>query len=330
MSDNQEQQSAETLTPQQQYLQNNQAALEEEYGEGDNAGDVAVDELDTDNGIPGDSMESEDEDDGALSADDTDDEESDTDDDGIPDDEELDGGDYEQRFKDTQAELTEKSQELAAVKADLAERIGEFTQAEFGMQDKMAEVEQTATFLHNMVNQELMQLQQVNVQQLSQEQYAQWQQAAQVAQSKSVKVNQALEYMKTQQAQAKESASNREVKVARAQLEASIDGFQEQYPKIGEYAINAGVNPRVFKDITDPGLIKLLHKAMTVESAPDTIEKVVTKRKAKKQKTRTLRGRDEKGRYSKADQAFKGAKTAGERKQAYLNRESERFKREYG
>jgi len=307
---------------QDQYLQRNSARLEAEYAEKE----PPADELDTD-GIPNEDVESEAGDDGALAITDNDDDDSDTD--GIPDEEESDEGDYEQRFKDTQASLTETSQELSELKTEYSERAGALTLAEFSVEDKLVEAEQVAGFWSNVAQQELQQLHQVQVQGLNQEQYANYQQALATAQQKAGYLNQALENTQKQSMAVKDENMRRVVAASKAELSTSIDNFNEVYPDIGKFAVDSGVNPKVWQEITDPGLVKILYKAMQASAAPDAIETAVTKTKAKKQRTQNLRARDEGGRYKQADKAFRTAKTPRDRKAAYLSREQSRMEREY-
>ena len=97
-----------------------------------------------------------------------------------------------------------------------------------------------------------------------------------------------------------------------------------------DFALANGVNPKVWNELTDPGLMVLLHKMMTESSQPDAIETVKTKTKAKKQKVRNLRERDEAGRFMKARKAMLNARSPTERKAAAQAMERQRLEREYG
>lgn len=239
-----------------------------------------TEESDTEEGTPDEAVESA-EGDGALATEDADNEESDTED-GTPDDEESEGDGYEQRFKDTQAKLTETSQALADLKQEYANQVGELTETGMQLQDKLAEVESTAQFYATIAQQDLAQLRQVNVQQLNQEQYAQWQQQVGLAERRFGMLQQRLDAVKRQSHQVKEDAITRAAKISRAQLVRSIDNFDEAYPEIGKFAVSQGVDPRVFKEITDPGLIKIIHGYMQATAQPDAIEKVVSQTQAKR------------------------------------------------
>ena len=228
--------------------------------------------------------------DGAEATTETDNEESDTDD-GTPDDEESEEGGYEQRYKDTQAKLTETSQQLSDLKSEYSQSIGQITDARLELEEKLSTVGQQVEFWENVAQYDLQQLGQVNVQQLNQEQYAQWQQQVQAANARAAQVNAAREQYIQQAKAARDEALKREVTVSRSVLTRTIDNFDEVYQEIGQFAVDNGVNPRVFHEITDPGLIRLLHKAMSDAKEPDAIEKVVTKTQAKKRPARSADGR---------------------------------------
>jgi len=247
-------------------------------------------ETDTDSGIPDDAGDLGAGDDDAPAVTDADDGESDTDD-STPDETDAEEATYEKRYKDLQAEFTERTQELSHLKTEMAESQAEVTRATFELQDRYSEQEQVANFLMNQARGEFQQLQNVNVRQLNQQQYAQWQQAIAAAGQKAQQVTQTFEHIKARAKELRDGARSREAAIARAQLTHSIDNFDEAYPKIGQYAVSEGVNPQVFKEITDPGLIKIIHKAMSLTSQPDVIKKVITKQQSMPSKAQVAKSR---------------------------------------
>ena len=312
------------VTNRQTIIDADTARFAAEYGEIEDRG-----EPDTQKSIPEKPMESEAGDDGALAVSETDELESDTED-GIPDEGEEEVTDYEQRFKDTQASLTEKSQELSQLRQEQSEAMAEITSIRFDLTDRMNEAEQVASFWANQAQADVQRLQQVNPQQLTQEQYGQWQQQMAAVQHRANQLNQALAQTQQQSKKARDEAMNREAAIARASLERTIDGFQEVYPEIGKYAIEQGVNPRVWRDITDPALVRILHRAMQAEAQPDTVETLTKKTLTKKHQTRNAKVRDERGRFKAANKAIQQARTPQERKHAYTARDRMRLEREYG
>ena len=304
------------------YLKSQQGKYDSEYAE-------PVGESDAEDGAPDESMESEAGADGALAVDETEEQESDAE--GAPDELEPEGVDWEKRYKDTQADNESAREEARAARTELAEGMRDITDARLTLQESLDNAEQTAQFWANQAQQELQQLNAVNVSQLSQEQYAQWQQLKLQATQKAQYMNNALAQTQDQAKAEKNKAIQREAKIAREYLVRTIPDFDNVYPEIQKHAISTrGINPKVVRDITDPALILMIHEDMQARSQPDAVEEIVTKTKAKKRVSNTLRARDAKGRYKQHDREFKEAKTLAGRKNAYLKREEERYKREYG
>lgn len=245
------------------------------YGDGETKA-----KTDIDDDTPGVAKGLGDDEDDTSSTTETDEDDSDISDDTPEDDDEADEGGYKQRFKDTQAKLTETSQQLAAMREEQAESMAELTRTSYELQDRFAEQEQIAGFWMNIAQQDVQRLQQVNVQQLNQQQYAQWQQQSQAAFQRAQQLQQALQQTLAKSKEHRESSRQREAAIARAKLTRSIENFDEAYPKLGQFAVSKGVNPQVFKEITDPGLIQIIHEAMQLQSQPDAIKKIAqTKQK---------------------------------------------------
>jgi hypothetical protein len=197
------------------------------------------------------------------------------DDDGTPEGEEEDeDAGYEQRYKDTQAKLTETAQQLSTVRTEAAKQMAEIARERYALQDQYEEAEQVAQFWAGQAMTELQQLQQVNTQQLTQEQYAQWQQAATQAQRRAQQYQQGLQRTLAQSKQARDNARGREAAVARAQLTTQIPDWDKVYPEIGKFAVSKGVSPQVFAEITDPGLMIWMHEQMQQSSQPDVVEEI--------------------------------------------------------
>lgn len=271
------------------------AALVEQFLKGttdpeaDLTPETPVDELDTSDGTPDDTVDTDAEVGDTKAGADEDDKDPDTDD-GTPEDDDEPVSEYELRFKDTQAKLTETSQELADLRSEYADEAGSLTDAQFALKERADEVEQMAGFFANMSQQNLQQLRQVNVQQLTQEQYANWQQQVNAATTHAAQLDQFIGQAKEQTQKAKDTAMGREVAVSRAQLSKRIPNFDEVYPDIGKFAAANGVNPRVFRDITDPGLILLLHQGMVASNQPDVIEEVSRRTATKKRPANRQQG----------------------------------------
>lgn len=235
-------------------------------------------ETDIDTGTPvkavGDLGADEDD---ASAATETDEDASDTegdDADDTPDEEDESEEDaFEKRYKDTQAKLTETAEQLAQLRAERAESMAEITRTSYELQDRFEEQEQVAAFWNQFAQQDIQRLQQVNVQQLNQQQYAQFQMQARDTFQRAQMAQQALAQTLAKSKEHREKARQREASIARASLVEHIEKFDEVYPKLGQFAVDKGVDPQVFREITDPSLIKIIHEAMRLQSQPDVVKK---------------------------------------------------------
>lgn len=302
-----------------------QARLEAEMGGADDGVVVPGDELDQGDLAPGDLTESEAGDDGALASDGTEEEDSDLGEE-APDDDETESTDWEKRYKDSQqhieatsAERDQAVEEVQRVREESAAVFAEMTDARYQLTDQLTEVQQTAEFYNNLAQQEVMRARQINFAAIPAHQVAQAQQYRQAAEVKYQQTAQALEQAKANAARATSDALAREAQISRAQLTREMPDFDTVYPQLGEFAISEGVNPKVFKDIVDPGLIRLINKAMKMTQTPDVIETVTKKPKAKTPKMRNADQlqRDTKGRFKQAEKRFHNS-TGKERISAHI------------
>ena len=118
--------------------------LEQELSKPESDGST-VEQEDTDEGIPSEAAESEDEAEGALSDSETDEESEDTDD-GTPDEESDDVTDWETRYKDAQSELTKYQQGREQDANEHAEAMAEVIETRYALQDRIKEQEQQGSF----------------------------------------------------------------------------------------------------------------------------------------------------------------------------------------
>lgn len=243
------------------------------------ADEAAPEDADTGDSTPGDEGVLGADGDDTSATDESSDESTDTGD-GTPEDEEEADGGFEQRYKDLQAEFTVRTQELSSLKATMAEAQAEVTRTTFVLRDRYEEQEQMSAYLMRVAQTELQQLQQVNVQQLNQQQYANWQQAIQTAGQKAQGVTEAYKQIAAKAKELREGTRAREAAIARAALTLAIDDFDSVYPDIGKFAVDYGVNPQVFKTTTDAGIIRMIHELMTLKSQPDAIKKLAPKKQA--------------------------------------------------
>lgn len=275
------------------------------------------------------SAESEVSEDGALAADETEVDEEDLDE--TPESEAEGDTVWEKRYKDTQAEYTKVSEELSRFRAEESQVFADMTGARYELEDKLTQGEQMAQYWANKAMAEVQQARQVNFANVPPDQIAQAQQWVQQTEAKFQQTQQELQRTMEAAKQAREDALAREAKISRARLTREIRDFDTVYPEIGKFAVDQGVNPAVFRDIVDPGLIRIINMAREMAGTPDAIETVTKKPKAKTHKVKNAPQlqRDEAGRFKKAEEAMRTARTPQERQKAFFEKKQMQLDREY-
>ena len=279
--------------------------------------------------------ESEVAEDDAVATDGTEEEESDLDE--TPEEEESEHTDWEKRYKDSQIDIqesreaaTQASEELSRVRSEESDTYAQMTSARFELEDRTKESEQIAQYWANKAQADVQRARSINYAQVPPEQISQAQQWQQQAEINYQQTQQALNHTIEQGKKLREDSLYREAAISRAQLTREIDDFDEvAYPAMAKFAVDNGVNPQVFKDIVDPGLIRLINRAMTLSATPDIIE-TTKQNKAKAPKSRSTQDqpRSLDGKYKKVDQAFKKSRNPKERAALWEERAKMRLAKE--
>jgi len=310
--------------------------LEAEYAAKDGGNPpTPVEESDIQEDTPDLTAESEAVEDDAAATGDTSEEESDIDED-TPDEPELDEVTWEKRYKDSQIDIkesreaaTQASEELSRIRSEESETYAQMTSARFELEDRTKESEQIAQYWANKAMADVQRARSINFANVPPEQIAQAQQWQQQAEINFQQTQQALNHTVEQGKKLREDSLSREAAISRAQLTREIPDFDTVYPEIGKFAVDQGVNPQVFKDIVDPGLIRLINRAMTLSATPDIIE-TTKQTKAKVPRSRTVQNqpRSLDGRYKKVDEAFRKSTDKNERARLWEERANLRLAKE--
>ena len=304
--------------------------LEAEYS-GDGNRPVEVSDVED---TPDLTAESEDGDDGVLSAEDTDETESDVED--TPEEEESENIPWEQRYKDSQIDIQESreaakvaTEQLDSLRSEESEAMAEITGARFELQDLAQKNEQIAQHWANKAQMDVQRARSINFANIPPEQVAQAQQWQQNAEINYQRTQQELNQTIEQAGKARADALSREAAISRAKLTREIPNFDEVYPELGKFAVSQGVNPKVFQELVDPGMIKLMHKLMTLSASPDTIETLkTTTAKAPKSRSTQDQPRSLDGKYKRVDKAFKQSRNPKERAALWEERAKLRMAKE--
>jgi len=278
--------------------------------------------------------ESEVAEDDAVTTDGTEEEESDLDE--TPEEDESEHTDWEKRYKDSQIDIqesreaaSEASEELSRVRSEESDTYAQMTSARFELEDRTKESEQIAQYWANKAQADVQRARSINYAQVPPEQISQAQQWQQQAEINYQQTQQALNHTIEQGKKLREDSLSREAAISRSRLTRDIPDFDTVYPDIGKFAVEQGVNPQVFKDIVDPGLIRLINRAMNMSATPDIIE-TTKQNKAKAPKSRSTQDqpRSLDGKYKKVDQAFKKSRNPKERAALWEERAKMRLAKE--
>ncbi len=307
--------------------------LEAEYSGGAPKGNQPVEASDLEE-TPDLTAESEVSEDDALTTDGTEEEESDLDE--TPEEEESEHTDWEKRYKDSQIDIQESREaaseagdELSRVRAEESDTYAQMTSARFELEDRTKESEQIAQYWASKAQADVQRARSINFANVPPEQVAQAQQWQQQAEINYQQTMQSLNHTVEQGKKLRDESLSREAAVSRARLTRDIPDFDTVYPDIGKFAVDQGVNPQVFKDIVDPGLIRLINRAMNLSATPDIIETTKqTKAKAPKSRSTQDQPRSLDGKYKKVDQAFKKSRNPKERAALWEERANLRLAKE--
>jgi hypothetical protein len=278
--------------------------------------------------------ESEADEDDASATGDTTDDESDLEE--TPEEEPLDEVTWEKRYKDSQIDIQESreaasvaGEELSRIRSEESDTYAQMTSARFELDDRTKESEQVAQYWANMAQADVQRARSINFALVPPDQVAQAQQWQQQAEIKFQQTQQALNHTIEQGKKLRDDSLSREAAISRARLTREIPDFDAAYPEIGKFAVDQGVNPQVFKDIVDPGLIRLLNRAMNMSATPDIIETTKqTKAKAPKSRSTQDQPRSLDGKYKKVDAAFKKSRNPRERAALWEERANLRLAKE--
>ena len=222
-----------------------------------------------------------------------------------PDDDDSDV-DWQKRYKDLQSEYTRLTQTREEFESEMAQGLTDVKRREYELQDKLTEAHTHAEILMNAMRGQANQYREMNWQQVPADQLPQVKAAADAAFAQEASVNQALEHIKNQREQQYRVSMEREADLARTRLTKTIPGWSnEVYGEIGEYAHSRGLDPELFKTITNPAVIEMFHDSMQYRSAGSKA-KTVSKRKASKPQAQNkpVTARDARGRFANAKAQF--------------------------
>lgn len=293
-------------------------------------GDPTVESVD---GVDDDPLQDE------LDDDESDDmeEEDDLDDDDT-DEDDADDATWEQRYKDQQALVQESRESVKAAEEEVqgmrkvqTERLENITRTRFELEDRLGESEKVANYFAQKATAQLQRARSINLSQVPQEQYQQAQAYVQNAEAEFQAAQRDLRNAVDMSKRAREEAIGRQAALTRDILAPEFPEFLEKtYPALAKFADENGVSQQAFSEITDPGLIRMMNKLMTLTAEPDTVTTLKKKPKAKRHRSRNLPGKQtgSKARERKADKALHSATSRDGRQAAFLEKKRAQLDRE--
>lgn len=214
--------------------------------------------------------------------------------------------DWEKRFNDTKAELTRVQMDRSDMDAEHADMMSSNMQLSYQLEDKLSEVESSAGFFVNNLNQQIANLEAAfNQGQVAPDQMMQARQHYQQIVNNRNQMTAQIEQAKQARTDAEDTRKKREAEITRVRLARSIpDWSREKYAEMRTYAEQRGYSGDEFNDFTDHRIFELLHDSMMLRQAQNTIQNVNTKRAPKERVRGQRKPRDGQGRFQKAKKEF--------------------------
>lgn len=227
-------------------------------------------------------------------------------DEGTPPEGELEDGeekhDWEKRYKDLQAQMTQLTQERGEITQEHTEVMGEALRLKFDLEDRFEEAVGRAEYMANVMGGQAQQYRNINWSQVPAEQLANLQQQAQQAFMIEQQANAAWDEVKRQKSEALQTVKSREAAIAKIRLKRTIGLNNEVYGELREFAGQSGMAPEAFNQITDPVIMEWAADAMKFRNAGNKV-RVKDKRKAQVPRGRNAKQapRDARGKFAKTD-----------------------------
>ena len=199
------------------------------------------------------------------------------------DEEEGERVNWEQRYKDTQAELTRVAQRRKELDAEHAESVSANLQLKYDLEDRLTKAEEQANFFLNGINSQIGQLEQAfNSGAVEPEKMQEARGYYQNLVGQRTQLQTYLDKAGEQRGEAERVRKQREAEITRSRLSVSIpDWSQDKYDEMRGYATQRGYSPDEFNEITDYRYFELLHDSMLLNSAEKTVRNVKSQRRRK-------------------------------------------------
>lgn len=212
------------------------------------------------------------------------------------------GGEWEKRYKDLQAEYTQLAQERGEIASEHAEAMGETLRLKFDLEDRFEEAVGRAEYFANVMSGHANQFRNINWTQVPPDQVANLQQRAQQALAMEQQATAAWDEVKKRKDETLTHVKQREAEIAKVRLKRTIPNWgNETYAQLRQHAAQRGMDVKEFNGITNPVIIEALYAQMVLGNAGN---KVLTKNKRKAQvpggRQPQQQPRDSRGKFERA------------------------------
>ena len=249
----------------------------------------------------------------------------------LGDDPDPEAGNWEKRYKDTQAKMTEVAEERNAIEREFTESIEGNLRLKHEIEDKMQKADTFLSVIGNGIDSQIANLEQAfRSGQVPPEQMGEARQRYQQLSNQKGQLEQTVTKMSEERAEVDRKTKERQAEITRARLARTIPGWGPQkYAEMREFATGRGYTAEEFNDHVDHRYFELLNDSMTLHSAPEAVN-VRKKRRAQApvgSMNKDRRSRDGRGRY-RQERAEKTFRDSPNQKGAFAGAAFERLRRE--
>ena len=221
------------------------------------------------------------------------------------DDGEAEGEDstWEKRYGDLRAEFNRYLEKQRGFEREHAESMSQHLELRFELEDKLSEAAQRAEFLYNTMSGNAQRFRNIDWSQVPADQVQAVQAQAQQALMMEQQAAQAFQQVRQHAEETHKLVKKREAAIAKTRLRRTIPNWSnEVYAELREFAVNSGMAPQAFNEITDPVLIEWAYAAKQIaDMGRKGTQKRTTKRKANVPTSRQPRqqSRNDRGQFAR-------------------------------
>lgn len=221
-------------------------------------------------------------------------------------DEDTETVDWEKRYKDTQAALSEVTQNRKDIEQGLATEEAETLKYRFELEDVQKEARQRAEFWLQTMTGNANQYRNIDWSRVDPANVQNVQQQARQAMAMEQQAQQAYQQHMHQQDEQVQQVRSRDAQIANMRLRRTIPNWgNEKLGELREYASSRGYDPKLFSEITSAPLIEMIEESYRLNNPSQTVERTAKKRtRGKPQRQAKRVDKSKRGEVKRANDAF--------------------------